>query len=58
MTIISVQIALTLIGAGMFGYGILVESDAFRLAAIGTLAVALMLRFFRKRAGKDDSPPS
>jgi hypothetical protein len=48
-TIVSVQIALTLIGAGMFGYGVLRDSDAFRLAAIGTLIVALILRFFRKR---------
>ncbi len=49
MTIITVQIALTLIGAGMFGYGVYAENDAFRLAAIGTLAVALILRFVRKR---------
>ncbi len=49
MTIITVQIALTLIGAGMFGYGVLEDSDPFRLAAIGTLAVALILRFVRKR---------
>lgn len=49
MTIIRVQIALTLIGAGMFGYGVLRESDAFRLAAIGTLAVAMILRFVRQR---------
>ena len=49
MTIISAQIALTLIGAGMFGYGVLQDSDVFRLAAIGTLAVALILRFVRKR---------
>jgi hypothetical protein len=47
--IIRVQIALTLIGAGMFGWGVLRENESFRLAAIGTLAVALMLRFFRKR---------
>jgi len=50
VTIIRVQIALTLIGAGMFGYGVLRESDAFRLASIGTLAVALVLRFVRTRA--------
>ncbi len=49
MSIISVQIALTLIGAGMFGYGVLTDNDAFRLASIGTLAVALILRFVRKR---------
>jgi hypothetical protein len=49
VTIISVQIALTLIGAGMFGYGVYAENDAFRLAAIGTLTVALILRFVRKR---------
>lgn len=51
MTIIRVQIALTLIGAGMFGYGVLRDSDPFRLASIGTLAVALILRFIRTRAG-------
>lgn len=49
MTVISVQIALTLIGAGMFGYGVLTDNDAFRLASIGTLAVALVLRLVRKR---------
>ena len=49
MTIISVQIALTLVGAGMFGYGVMTDNDAFRLASIGTLAVALVLRFVRKR---------
>lgn len=58
MTIITVQIALTLIGAGMFGYGVMEDNDAFRLAAIGTLAVALILRFVRKRMEKPDSPPS
>lgn len=51
MTVIRVQIALTLMGAGMFGYGVLKDSDAFRLAAIGTLAVALILRFVRTRRG-------
>ncbi len=50
--IIRVQIALTLIGAGMFGYGVLTESDPYRLAAIGTLAVALVLRFVRTRRSR------
>lgn len=58
MTIITVQIALTLIGAGMFGYGVLEDNDAFRLAAIGTLAVALILRFVRRRAKSGSPPPS
>ena len=49
MTLIRVQIALTLIGAGMFGYGVVVDNSAFRLASIGTLAVALILRFVRNR---------
>jgi hypothetical protein len=49
MTIIRVQIALTLIGAGMFAYGVMIDSDAFRRASIATLAVALILRFVRKR---------
>jgi hypothetical protein len=49
MTIISAQIALTLIGAGMFGYGVLKDDNTFRVAAIGTLAVALILRFVRQR---------
>ena len=57
MTIITVQIALTLIGAGMFGYGVYAESDAFRLAAIGTLAVALILRFVRTRLERQRRPP-
>ena len=51
MTVIRVQIALTLIGAGMFGYGVTTDNDAFRLASIGTLAVALILRFVRTRTG-------
>ncbi|HYW50347.1 MAG TPA: hypothetical protein VE861_07070 [Gemmatimonadaceae bacterium] len=51
MTIISVQIALTLIGAALFGYGVLTDTDAYRIGAIGTLAVALFLRFVRKRNG-------
>jgi hypothetical protein len=58
VTIISVQVALTLIGAGMFGYGVLADNDAFRLASIGTLAVALILRFVRKRTEKPETPPS
>lgn len=59
MTILTVQIALTLIGAGMFGYGVYAENDAFRLAAIGTLAVALVLRFVRKRMhDQGQSPPN
>ncbi len=57
MTIITVQIALTLIGAGMFGYGVYADSDSFRLAAIGTLAVALILRFVRTRLDRDGTPP-
>jgi hypothetical protein len=57
VTIITVQIALTLIGAGMFGYGVYAESDAFRLAAIGTLAVALILRFVRQRIDGPSGPP-
>ena len=57
MTIITVQIALTLIGAGMFGYGVYAESDAFRLASIGTLAVALILRFVRQRVERTSQPP-
>lgn len=52
MTIINAQIALTIIGAGMFGFGILRDNNAFRVAAIGTLAVALILRFVRHRMGK------
>ena len=56
MTILNVQIALTLIGAGMFGYGILQDNNAFRLAAIGTLTVALILRFVRNRRGGGPPP--
>ena len=52
MTLITVQIALTLIGAGMFAYGVVQESNAFRVAAIGTLVVALILRFVRNRTGR------
>ena len=49
MTIFSVQIALTIVGAGLFGYGVLMDNSGFRLAAIGTLAIALILRFVRNR---------
>ena len=51
MTIITVQIALALMGAGMFGSGVYADNDAFRLGAIGTLIVALILRFVRRRKG-------
>ena len=57
MTIITVQIALTLIGAGIFGYGVYAESDSLRLAAIGTLAVALILRFVRQRLDRAGESP-
>ena len=52
--IIRVQVALTLIGAGMFGFGVLQDSDPFRMAAIGTLVVALVLRFVRQRATQQE----
>lgn len=51
MTIITAQIALTLMGAGLFGYGVYADDDTFRMAAIGTLTVALILRFVRRRKG-------
>jgi hypothetical protein len=47
--IIRAQIALTLMGAGMFIYGVAKENEILRIAAIGTIAVALILRFFRGR---------
>lgn len=57
MTIITGQIALTLMGAGMFAYGVYAESNTFRTAAIGTLAVALVLRFVRQRLERTSQPP-
>jgi hypothetical protein len=49
MTILTAQIALTLMGAVMFTVGVVRESATFRLAAIGTLVVALVLRFVRTK---------
>jgi hypothetical protein len=48
--IVRAQIALTLTGAGLFLFGVAQENDALRLAAIGTIVVALVLRFFRTRS--------
>jgi hypothetical protein len=48
--IIRAQIALTLIGAGLFAFGVAQENDRLRLASIGTIAVALILRFSRTRS--------
>jgi hypothetical protein len=49
VSIVTAQIALTLIGAAMFFYGAMQDNSTFRLAAIGTLVVALILRFVRTR---------
>ena len=41
--------ALLVIGVVVWGYGYRVDDPNVRLAAIGILAVALLLRFFRTR---------
>lgn len=42
------QAALAFIGVALFGWSIWAEDDRLRLAAIGTLAVAFVLRFVRR----------
>lgn len=45
--IVRAQAALALVGAAMFGWSVWRDDERVRLAAIGTLAVAFVLRFVR-----------
>jgi hypothetical protein len=46
------QAALAFIGVALFGWSIYADDERVRLAAIGTLAVALVLRFVRRAAAR------
>lgn len=45
----AVRIALLVIGLVVWGYGARVDDSRLRMIGIGILAVALILRFFRRR---------
>jgi hypothetical protein len=49
--------ALALIGVAIWGYGYRFDRPDIRLAAMGILAVALLLRFVPRRWLGDDAPP-
>lgn len=52
------QAALAFMGVALFGWSIVTEDDRLRLAAIGTLTVAFVLRFVRRARdarGADES---
>jgi hypothetical protein len=48
---------LALIGVAVWGYGYRYDDPNVRLAAMGILAVALLLRFVPRRWLGDDGPP-
>jgi hypothetical protein len=48
---------LALIGVAVWGYGYRYDDPNVRLAAMGILAVALLLRFVPRRWLGDDAPP-
>jgi uncharacterized membrane protein len=48
---------LVIAGVVVWGYGYRVDDGNIRLAAIGILAVALLLRFVPKRWSGDDQTP-
>ena len=50
MDLTRVKLALAVIGALVFGYGVRVDSENVRWAGAGLLGVALLLRFFQPRA--------
>jgi hypothetical protein len=47
-TVVRAKIALAFIGVAMFGWSVWADDARLRLAAIGTLAVAFVLRFARR----------
>lgn len=52
-----VRTVLGLVGVVVWGYGYRTDDASLRLAAIGILAVTLLLRFVPKRwLGDDDAP--
>ena len=55
--VVQAKIALAFIGAAMFGWSVWADDERVRLAAIGTLVVAFVLRFVgpaRARRGGDE----
>jgi hypothetical protein len=49
------KVTLALIAAALFGYGIRTDVPALRWAAIGFLALAVLLRFFDRKRNRDDN---
>lgn len=57
--VVRAQVALAFIGVAMFGWSVWADDERIRLAAIGTLAVAFVLRFVRRpRAVRTDADES
>ncbi len=55
--LLQAKIALAFIGVAMFGWSVWADDERLRLASIGTLAVAFVLRFANRRRGGADPPP-
>jgi hypothetical protein len=56
--VVQAKIALAFIGATMFGWSIWADDERVRLAAIGTLVVAFVLRFVgRSRSVRGERLP-
>ncbi|MCU0619218.1 MAG: hypothetical protein MUF40_04845 [Gemmatimonadaceae bacterium] len=53
--LLQAKIALAFIGAAMFGWSIWADDERVRLAAIGTLVVAFVLRFAGRRRPATES---
>ena len=51
------RIVLLLAGVVVWGYGYRYDDANIRLVGIGILAVAMLLRFARRRHTRDDAPP-
>lgn len=47
--LMAVRIGLLVVGLLVWGYGVRADDSRLRLIGIGILAVALILRFFRRR---------
>jgi hypothetical protein len=54
--LVAARTVLAIIGLVVWGYGYRVDDPRVRLAAIGILAAALLLRFVPKRWTGDDGP--
>ncbi len=48
----TIKLAIAVVALIVFGYGVRVDSEFYRLMAIGLLVVAFLLRFVEKRRRK------